>query len=149
MFSFLSGGSTNIKEYIGFEDIKYAISHSNDFVIINTLSANDQDLLIRGTLPCDREETVINEQISNYRAPDLPVIIYGRNCCDDTVQFKQEQLIKLGVKHVCIYMGGLFEWLLMQDIYGCDDFPTTTKCTDLLKYRSPRRLKKQLLLEYS
>ena len=89
MFSFLSGGSTNIKEYIGFEDIKYAISHSNDFVIINTLSANDQDLLIRGTLPCDREETVINEQISNYRAPDLPVIIYGRNCCDDTVQFKQ------------------------------------------------------------
>jgi hypothetical protein len=149
MFSFLSGGSVNIKEYIGFEDIKYAISHSTNFIIINTLSANEQDLLIYGTLPCDREENAINEQISNYRTPDLPVIIYGRNCSDDCVRLKQEQLVKLGVKQVYIYMGGLFEWLLMQDIYGNDEFPTTSKCMDLLKYRSPRRLEKQLLLEHS
>lgn len=148
MFSFLSGGTTNKKEYIGFEDVKYAITHSANFIIINTLSANEQDLLIRGTLPCDREETVINEQISNYRAPDLPVIIYGRNCSDDSVGLKQEQLVNLGVKHVCVYMGGLFEWLILQDIYGNDEFPTTAKCGDLLKYRSPRRLEKQLLLEY-
>lgn len=148
MFSFLSGGITNKKEYIGFEDVKYAITHSASFIIISTLSANEQDLLIRGTIPCDREETVINEQISNYRAPDLPVIIYGRNCSDDSVRLKQEQLDKLGVKHVCVYMGGLFEWLLLQDIYGNDEFPTTTKCGDLLKYRSHRRLEKQLLLEY-
>jgi hypothetical protein len=147
MFSFLSGDYTKKKEYIGFEDIKYAITHSNNFIIINTLSANEQDTLIKGTLPCDREETAINEQISNYRAPDLPVIIYGRNCSDDSVLLKQEQLVNIGVKHVCVYMGGLFEWLLLQDIYGSDEFPTTSNCVDLLKYRSPRRLEKQLLLE--
>lgn len=148
MLSFLSGGITNKKEYIGFEDVKYAITHSANFIIINTLPSNEQDLLIRGTISYDREETVINEQILNYRVPDLPVIIYGRNCGDDSVRFKQEQLDKLGVKHVCVYMGGLFEWLLLQDIYGCDEFPTTSKCGDLLRYRSPRRLGKQLLLEY-
>jgi len=149
MFSFLSGDSNKQKEYIGFEDIKYAISNSSAFILINTLSINDQDLLIQGTLPCDREETAINEQISNYRTPDLPVIIYGRNCSDVTVVKKHNQLSNLGVKYVYIYMGGLFEWLLMQDVYGFDEFPTTSKCTDLLKYRSPRRLEKQLLLEYS
>lgn len=148
MFSFLSGDYPKNKEYVGFEDIKYAIKHSVDFIIINTLMTNEQDLLIQGTLPYDREETAINEQISNYRAPDLPVIIYGRNCSDDSVCLKREQLNKLGVKHVYVYMGGLFEWVLLQDIYGYDEFPTTSKCDDLLRYRSPRRLGKQLLLEY-
>jgi hypothetical protein len=147
MFSFLSGEYAKQKEYIGFEDIKYAITHNNNFIIINTLSANEQDMLIKGTLPCDREETAINEQISNYRVPDLPVIIYGRNCSDDTVRLKREQLVTIGVKHVCVYMGGIFEWLLLQDIYGSEEFPTTSICGDLLKYRSPRRLDKQLLLE--
>jgi hypothetical protein len=147
MFSFLSGDYEKKKEYIGFEDIKYAITHNNNFIMINTLSANEQDMLIKGTLPCDREETAINEQISNYRAPDLPVIIYGRNCSDDTVRLKQEQLVTIGVKQVCVYMGGIFEWLLLQDIYGSDEFPTTSNCVDLLKYRSPRRIDNQLLLE--
>lgn len=147
MFSFLSGNYATKKEYIGFEDIKYVITHPENFIIINTLSANEQDVLIKGTLPCDREETAINEQISNYRTPDLPIIIYGSNCSDDSVRFKQEQLVTIGVKHVCVYMGGLFEWLLLQDIYGTDEFPTTSNCRDLLKYRSPRRLEKQLLLE--
>jgi hypothetical protein len=147
MFSFLSGDYTKKKENVGFEDIKFAIAHSNNFIIINTLSANEQDMLIKGTLPCDREETAINEQISNYRAPDLPVIIYGRNCSDDSVQLKQEQLVTIGIKHVCVYAGGLFEWLLLQDIYGFDEFPTTSNCDDLLKYSSRRRIEKQLLLE--
>jgi hypothetical protein len=45
-------------------------------------------------------------------------------------------------------MGGMFEWLLMQDVYGFDEFPTTTKICDILKFRSPSRLEKRMLLEY-
>ena len=29
----------------------------------------------------------------------------------------------------------MFEWLLLQDIYGDDEFPTTTKELDILKYK--------------
>ena len=32
-------------------------------------------------------------------------------------------------------MGGLFEWLLLQDMYGSDEFPTTNKELDVLKYK--------------
>jgi hypothetical protein len=41
----------------------------------------------------------------------------------------------LGFENVYIYRGGMFEWLLLQDIYGFDEFQTTSKITDLLKYK--------------
>jgi hypothetical protein len=34
-----------------------------------------------------------------------------------------------------VYIGGLFEWLLLQDIYGDEEFPTTAKIIDILKYK--------------
>jgi len=39
------------------------------------------------------------------------------------------------VEQVYIYKGGLFEWMLLQDIYGEDEFPTTSKQMDILLYR--------------
>ena len=84
----------------------------------------------------DREETVINSQINDYNTPDLPVIVYGRNSCDPSSEAKQTQLRALGVVDVYIYPGGLFEWLLLQDTYGAEEFPTTnTGQVDALKYR--------------
>ena len=41
----------------------------------------------------------------------------------------------IGFKNVFIYNGGLFEWLLLQDIYGEDNFPTTKHILDILKYK--------------
>ena len=32
-------------------------------------------------------------------------------------------------------MGGIFEWLLLQDIYGDDQFKTTSRELDILKYK--------------
>ena len=37
--------------------------------------------------------------------------------------------------NVYIYPGGLFEWLLLQDIYGSEDFPTTIVERDHLKFK--------------
>ena len=53
---------------------------------------------------------------------------------------KYNQLMQLGFKNVYIYPGGLFEWLLLQDIYGNELFPTTNEEKDLLKYKSPKRI---------
>ena len=66
------------------------------------------------------------------------IVIYGRNCNDEKVYKKYEQLIKLGFRNVYIYVGGMFEWLLLQDIYGNELFPTTSKELDILKYKSPQ-----------
>jgi hypothetical protein len=48
---------------------------------------------------------------------------------------------------VFVYTGGLFEWLLLQDIYGKDEFPTTSDELDILKYRSESFFNNRLLLE--
>ncbi len=57
------------------------------------------------------------------------------NSSDDSVVKKYNQLYKLGFKNVYIYIGGLFEWLLLQDIYGEEEFPTTNKILDILQYK--------------
>jgi hypothetical protein len=35
--------------------------------------------------------------------------------------------VSLGFKNVYIYLGGMFEWLLLQDVYGQKEFPTDKK----------------------
>jgi len=128
--------TTQIK-YIGFEDVKYAICHTENYILINTLAITDQECLIYGTIPYNTEETIINDMIDNGHTDNIIIILYGKNSAVVSVNDKSNQLIKLGFKNVYIYGGGLFEWLLLQDIYGAVEFPTTSKCKDLLKYRAP------------
>ena len=66
---------------------------------------------------------------------DAPFIIHAENCSDGTLIKKYNQLKQLGIKNIYVYIGGLFEWLLLQDIYGKDEFPTTTEIFDILKYK--------------
>ena len=130
--------SSSSNKLIGFEDVKTAIT-SRQYTIINTLSIGEQDCLIKGTLAFDKEETVINQWIENNEM-NVTIILYGKNSADESVQKKRKQLVSLGFTKVYIYGGGLFEWLLLQDIYGKDEFPTTRTCSDLLKYRPPQIL---------
>jgi hypothetical protein len=121
---------------INFENMQYAIKNPNVYIILNTLSLDDQNCLIQGTLPASKEEQSINEMITQSNIPDKKIILYGRNTNDITVQEKYKQLIFLGISDIFVYSGGLFEWLLLQDIYGIDEFPTTSKLMDILKYKS-------------
>lgn len=116
---------------VGFEDM---LSHlySKKCIIINTLSSHEQGCLISNTIQMNDEERAINEMIDKYE--NKVIIIYGKNSIDESVEKKYKQLIQLGL-NVYIYTGGLFEWILLQDIYGETNFPTTTKITDLLIYR--------------
>jgi hypothetical protein len=95
-----------------------------------------QKCLIKNTIQIEQEEQIINSIIKKTRNKNI--IIYGRNCNDDKTYKKYEQLVGLGFTNVYIYVGGMFEWLLLQDIYGQDLFPTTSKEMDILKYKSQR-----------
>jgi len=119
----------------GFEDVLAATKDAQRFVLINTLPASEQDCLIANTLLADREETVINEMLTQYEKVERKIIVYGKNSTDTTVDKKYRQLLSLGLGEVFVYYGGLFEWVLLQDIYGEREFPTTRKVSDLLKYR--------------
>ena len=134
MFSFKP-----IKKMVGFEDVRKVVLNHAKYILINTLPADSQDTLIQNTVPCEREEIVINEMISDYNSPDRPILIYGRNSCDISVDAKYAQLRSLGINDIYIYSGGLFEWLLLHDIYGADEFPirTSAKTHDLLRFRAP------------
>ena len=110
--------------------MQYAIN--NNLIIINTLDKDNQKCLIKNTLLPDKEISCINEYINQDKS--IKIVIYGENCSDNRLIKKYNQLLKLGFKNVYIYIGGLFEWLLLQDIYGENEFPTTTYNLDILNY---------------
>lgn len=134
MFSFWK---KNCKK-ANFEDVQYALKHPSEFIIINTLSPIEQHCLITGTIDAFSEEKIINEMIHSIDTPDKRIIIYGKNTNDETPNKKYQQLQNLGIMDIMIYSGGMFEWLLLQDIYGIKAFPTTSKHLDLLKYKPER-----------
>lgn len=129
------GNTPSIKK-INCEDMQRACKNTNHYIIINTLEPNMQSCLIANTTKIENEEALINSIIKKSNSKNI--IIYGRNCNDEKVYKKYEQLVKLGFINVFIYVGGMFEWLLLQDIYGSELFPTTSKELDILKYKSPQ-----------
>jgi hypothetical protein len=123
---------------IGFDDVKRALSmHSSATLIINTLDNANQQCLIKGTIHANDEERTVNQCIDDGVAKTRRVIVYGKNSCDTTTASKCKQLQSLGFLEVYLYVGGIFEWLLLQDIYGDSEFPTTSKSIDILKYKPP------------
>jgi hypothetical protein len=134
--------STSIK--INYEDIQYILKNPEGHLLINTLSDAEQECLIINTMNIKNEENIINSCIKNGRK-DIKIIIYGKNCNDEKTVNKYNQLTSLGFYNVYIYVGGMFEWLMLQDIYGEKEFPTTKKELDILKYKPYKVLNVQLL----
>jgi hypothetical protein len=138
-------GNTQSMKKINYEDMQTVIKNPEVYLIINTMSQSDQKCLIINTTIAEEEEPLINKYLKENK--NIRIIIYGKNCNDESVQKKYQQLLSLGFYNIFVYTGGMFEWLLMQDIYGKDLFPTTKKEVDLLKYK-PSQLLNIALLEY-
>ncbi len=136
----------SITPSINFEDLQSAIGDKEKTIIINTLDAHQQGCLIAGTLAIEQEVEVLNALMK--KNTDVRIIIYGMNSTDNTCRKKYEQLIKLGFYNIFIYIGGMFEWLLLQDVYGAELFPTTATKVDLLKYKGRRQLNTTLALSH-
>jgi len=138
------GNNSSIQK-INYEDMEHIIKNKQQYILINTLPSFMQDCLIINTIPCNEEEAVINHLLKNYI--QKTIIVYGKNNHDELAYGKYEQLIKLGFQNVYIYVGGLFEWVLLQDIYGDDLFPTTKKELDILKFRPKSSLNRLYLTQ--
>jgi len=118
---------------VNYAYVQKCISNANETILlINTLDYVKQDCLIKNTIAACNEEEIINKYLKSNKS--IKILIYGENCSDNKVISKYNQLYKLGFINLYVYLGGIFEWLLLQDIYGDDEFPTTSKIFDLLKY---------------
>jgi 23S rRNA pseudoU1915 N3-methylase RlmH len=119
---------------VNFEYVQNYCNFKNDkFLLINTLDYSKQECLIKNTIHASREEELLNSYLKKNKT--IIILIYGENCTDNKVIEKYNQLYKLGFTNLYVYIGGLFEWLLLQDIYGDDEFPTTSKIYDILNYK--------------
>ena len=132
------GNQPSTLHRLNFEDIQEVIKKKEQYILINTLSSNNQSCLLPNTVSCSQEEQIINHYISHNKGKNI--VIYGTNVNDMTIYDKYEQLIKLGFTNVYLYPGGMFEWLCLQDIYSSELFPTTKKELDILKYKPRSKL---------
>lgn len=124
---------------MNFEDIVQIINNKMPYTIISTLPIDSQSCLIYGTLSINAEESMFNDLIEK-RTFDKDIIIYGRNHSDITVTQKYKYLKSIGFYNIHIYAGGIFEWLILQDIYGEEIIKTTSKCIDFLNFKPDKRL---------
>jgi rhodanese-related sulfurtransferase len=113
------GAATSRNELVNFENVKQP-----NTILIHIME-DTQRLLILGSLAAQIETERINNMLSNGEY-ETKIIVYGKNSHEyERLLTKQKQLKSLGFKNVYIYLGGMFEWLLLQDVYGVKEFPTT------------------------
>jgi hypothetical protein len=137
-------GNTTSMSKINFEDIQYSLHNKDNYILINTMEDSCQDCLLPNTVSPEKETAIINHLIQSGKK-DIKLVIYGKNCNDDKIYKKYNQLQSLGFYNVYVYTGGLFEWLMLQDIYGEKEFPTSKKELDILKFKPQKKLNVQLL----
>lgn len=120
--------------YSNFTHINYQELQSKigiTLILLNTLSEDEQKYLIKGTLNAVYEMGIMNDHLKKNK--NIEIIIYGKDHYDTSVIKKYNQLKKLGFKNVSIYFGGLFEWALLQEIYGSSNFQTDGQIKDPLQ----------------
>jgi len=115
--------------HINYKELQSKVGSS--IILLNTLSIDNQHYLIKGTLSASTEAVIMNDHLKKNR--NIEIIVYGRDHYDTSVITKYNQLKKLGFTNVTIYFGGLFEWSLLQDIYGNTNFQTDGSIKDPLQ----------------
>jgi hypothetical protein len=126
---------------INFEDMQEVILNPQKNIIINVLPTDQQECLIPNTLPIHLEEKTINDIVQACDTVNKTIVIYGKNCGDYSIlEKKNKQFIALGFFNVFVYLGGLFEWVLLQDIYGAENFPTSKRILDIIQFRPSRNI---------
>ena len=131
------GNQVSLIPKVSYEDLQMVVYRNlnvqHSTLIINTLPPSLQHCLIKTTVDIRFEERVVNSFI--HTRPNIMIIVYGKNSNDITILHKYEQLVKLGFTNVHIYTGGIFEWMLLYEIYGKDLFKITKYEIDILRYR--------------
>lgn len=105
----------------------------HDIVLINTMDISRQSCLIKGTLKASNEVEFMNKLLKTNKNKEI--VIYGIHHTDLSVIKKYNQLKKLGFKNVHIYFGGMYEWLLLQDVFSSTNFQTDGFIKDIVEYK--------------
>ena len=135
-------GTSHSVEKTTFDGIQQAVRGKGP-ILLSTLPKNEQRCLILSTLSPDVEEALLNKCLQRGES-GKHILVYGKNALDASPEKKCKQLLGLGFTHVRMYPGGLFEWALLQEVYGTGLFPTTAKIEDPQEFS--KRCIEQLLL---
>ena len=108
---------------VSYESIQEIVSKESQTLLVCTLNKQNEQYAITRTISIENEEKYINDMITK-KQHNVVIVVYGENMYDETVVRKYNQLKKIGFKNCYIYFGGLFEWFLLQDVYGSEIFPT-------------------------
>ena len=85
-------GNSQSLNKINFEDIQYILNKGDsEYILINTLSEVDQSCLIPKTVAAVNETELLNKLLKNGNK-DTKIIVYGRNCNDNKLYTKYNQL---------------------------------------------------------
>jgi len=106
---------------------------NQDIILINTMPLNRQDCLIKGTVKAIYEEEYMNKILKTNKNKEI--ILYGIHHTDLSVIKKYNQLKKLGFNNVHIYFGGMYEWLLLQEVFGTINFEIDGIIKDIVEYK--------------
>ena len=112
-------------------EVKDRMKH--DIVLLNTMKTERQDCLIKGTVKAIFEEDYMNKLLKTNKNKEI--ILYGLHHTDLSVIKKYNQLKKLGFKNVHIYFGGMYEWLLLQEVFGTINFEIDGSLKDIVEYK--------------
>lgn len=136
MYWTMGNGESKYKT-VNFDNVK-----QNDYILIHVMDEKDQSVLIKKTQTIENEVKLLNSLLSESKQGKTNIIIYGKNTDDFAVLVKRyNQLVSLGF-NAYIYFGGLFEWLLLQEIYGVAEFPIENagnSTIDLLKFAPTKK----------
>uniref|UniRef100_A0A6C0D2C4 Rhodanese domain-containing protein n=1 Tax=viral metagenome TaxID=1070528 RepID=A0A6C0D2C4_9ZZZZ len=105
----------------------------NELILINTLPLTRQDCLIKGTLKAFIEVEYMNKLLKTNKNKEI--IVYGIHHTDTSVIQKYNQLKKLGFTNVHIYFGGMYEWLLLQEVFDTTNFQTDGMIKNIVDYK--------------
>ncbi len=138
-------GATQSKQsdYVNCSFVHNAVLSSNPTILIHAMKIEDEHILIHKTLTATEEVDKINLLISEHNF-EQNIIIYGYSHMDlQALLLKKQKLHAYGFDNVFIYLGGMFEWLLLRDVYGEIEFPVDglakgSVFLDILKYAKPQ-----------
>ena len=116
-----------------YHQLQDRMKNQNDIILINTLPLTRQDCLIKGTLKALIEVEYMNKLLKTNKNKEI--IVYGIHHTDLSVIQKYNQLKKLGFKNVYIYFGGMYEWRLLQDVFGSINFQTDGIIENIVDYK--------------
>ncbi len=83
-------------------------------------SVDAQPWRIHGTLSADEEERQINRLVehgSKNSGTPKHIVYYGLNSTDTSPETQARKLMSHGLK-ASVYRGGLFEWILLRELFG-------------------------------